>query len=150
ELERLGGCARGGHRSWGEQVREVESTVGVADDVDRGFIQCDFLDYRFDPKKRAPSRFQVEMGESRQRLLIAVACDPQVIDLQAKRVWVEANLADAYRPMEAGRDLAGQDAAKDMRHYEKSADSEDQQQHHDRDADPAAAARFSQLRRTSS
>src|SRR5262245_28564109 len=91
ELERLGGRARGGSRAWGEQVREVESTVGVADDVDRGFMQCDFLDYRFDPKKRAPSRFQVEMGESRQRLLIAVACDPQVIDLEAKRVWVEAN-----------------------------------------------------------
>jgi hypothetical protein len=52
--------------------------------------------------------------------------------------------------MEAGRDLAGQYAAKDMRHHEKSADSENQQEDENRDADPAAAACLSQLCRTSS
>src|SRR5262245_30083145 len=148
ELERLGGRTGAGGCARDEQVGEVETAIGLADHVDRRFIQRDFLDYRFDPKERAPPHFQVEMREPRQRLLLAVTFDPKVIDLQPKRVRVEANRADGYRPTEAGCDLAGQYAAKHVRHHEKSADGEEQQEHENRDADPAAAGRFGQLGRT--
>ena len=66
EALRLGGCARCRRGRWAgtlEQVGEIETLLGGANDMKRGMIDRYFTDYRRQPEQRAPRNLDQDVPD---------------------------------------------------------------------------------------